>query len=249
VLVRDINPGEAAAAPAFLRTIGGKLFFIADDGEHGVELWTSDGSAEGTAMVKDIRPNGGAFGTDTFYFSFADLDDELFFAADDGEHGIELWRSDGTAPGTGLLSDINPGEESSLPSFLTRDRDRLLFQACEPATGCEIWERTPTRMRRVADIEPGPASSNPGPFTPAAGRVFFSAATAAAGSELWLLEPCGSDCDADGLVRIDELVDAVRIGLGQSPVAACSAADVNGDGRVSIAELVRAVNAALDGCD
>ena len=32
------------------------LFFSADDGIHGNELWSSDGTADGTAMVKDINP-------------------------------------------------------------------------------------------------------------------------------------------------------------------------------------------------
>ena len=33
----------------------------------------------------------------------------LYFTADDGMHGRELWRSDGTASGTALVADLNPG--------------------------------------------------------------------------------------------------------------------------------------------
>ena len=34
------------------------LFFQADGGDNGNELWTSDGTAAGTVMLKDINPSG-----------------------------------------------------------------------------------------------------------------------------------------------------------------------------------------------
>lgn len=59
---------------------------------------------------------------------------------------------------------------------------------------------------------------------------------------------CGGDCDGDGAVAINELVRAVGVALGATPLAQCGAADGNGDGSVTIAELIAAVNAALGGC-
>ena len=40
--------------------MNGTLFFIADDGADGMELWKSDGTAAGTVLVKDISPGSAA---------------------------------------------------------------------------------------------------------------------------------------------------------------------------------------------
>ncbi len=84
----------------------GRLYFYFDDGIHGLELWASDGTASGTGMVRDICP--GACGAVWFssYLALAATPDAVFFAANDGVHGLELWRTDGTATGTRLVRDI-----------------------------------------------------------------------------------------------------------------------------------------------
>src|SRR5262249_15617295 len=81
----DINPGAGASDPSSLVVIGSTTYFAADDGVHGQELWKSDGTAAGTAMVADINP-GGVFSNPA---NLINVDGTLFFTADDGIHGSE----------------------------------------------------------------------------------------------------------------------------------------------------------------
>ena len=52
------HPGMLRGSdPSSLTAVGGRLFFSADDGTHGEELWKSDGSRAGTVLVKNINPD------------------------------------------------------------------------------------------------------------------------------------------------------------------------------------------------
>lgn len=59
---------------------------------------------------------------------------------------------------------------------------------------------------------------------------------------------CVGDCNGDGFVRINELITAVGISLGNNPLSACEAADANENGMIAINELIQAVNNSLNGC-
>ena len=59
---------------------------------------------------------------------------------------------------------------------------------------------------------------------------------------------CVGDCNGDDAVRINELITAVNISLGNVDLSVCEAADANQNGLVAINELILAVNNSLNGC-
>ena len=70
-----------------LVNVNGTLFFAANDGTHGTELWQSNGTAAGTVMVADINP--GAAGS--YPINLTNVNATLFFSADDGYHSFQPW--------------------------------------------------------------------------------------------------------------------------------------------------------------
>ncbi|HVN85318.1 MAG TPA: pyrrolo-quinoline quinone [Candidatus Binatia bacterium] len=62
------------------------------------------------------------------------------------------------------------------------------------------------------------------------------------------VSPCIGDCDGNGIVSVDELVEAVNMALGLIPWDQCPSLDCDGGATISVACVVRAINNALSGC-
>jgi ELWxxDGT repeat protein len=86
--VKDILPGALGSYPRNLVAWNSRLYFSAHDVAHGMELWTSDGTAAGTRLVHDVSP-GPSWSTPR---ELTVANGSLYFSAHDGEHGRELWE-------------------------------------------------------------------------------------------------------------------------------------------------------------
>jgi ELWxxDGT repeat protein len=73
---------------------------------------------------------------------------ELYFSADNGSTGAELFSYDDTA--VTLRANINPGAAGSNPSELTPYNGLLYFRANDGATGEELWRFNGTTASRAS---------------------------------------------------------------------------------------------------
>jgi ELWxxDGT repeat protein len=173
------------------------LFFAGKDPVLGRALFRSDGTLGGTVLLVDplpgppvpvpVTPNTHAI-LDGIVYSLTPLRDALFFAGGTGDSAnrmrVSLWKSDGTAAGTGAIpSAIQPSQ----PSDLTAVGRQLFFFAARPEAGLELWRSDGTAggTAMVKDIRPGPRSGPSSGLLALGQTVFFGADDGSSGRELW----------------------------------------------------------------
>ncbi|CAM9199449.1 unnamed protein product, partial [Discosporangium mesarthrocarpum] len=233
-LVEDIARGHASSSPRHLVSNGeSTLFFTADDGIAGRELWRSDGAlgflgdeqvhlgfpstgGAGTRRVRDIRP--GSLGSEPLYLTWEPSTSLLFFSADDGDFGRELWSSDGTGAGTVTVADICHGTRGSFPAYLTAWGGQVFFRATDCSSGAELWSSDGTRSgtRLLHETRTGSAGGFPSfltvlnPAGPGLAQLFFIVESGLGVGGLG-----GSGKGGGELWRTDGTSDGTRRALGQ----------------------------------
>ncbi len=103
--VKDINTTNttAGSSPANFTECNGKVYFSATDGSlSGTELWVTDGTAEGTRMMKDIIPGSSGSSPDKLTV----LNNKLYFLVNANGGSKQMWTSDGTDEGTKMLAAL-----------------------------------------------------------------------------------------------------------------------------------------------
>lgn len=183
-----------------LTIVGTRLYFVADDGVSGPELWKSDGTAAGTVMIKDIRP--GSTGSEPDRLT--NVRGTLYFSANNGTSGRELWKSNGSLGGTVLVRDILPKGGNGNPTNLTDVNGTLFFAANDGTNGIELWKSDGTAdgTMMVKDIRPGTrVNISPDNLVNVYGTLFFVAADATGGRELWK-----SDGATEGTIRVKDIL-------------------------------------------
>ena len=139
-MIKDINqnPRNAGTEGSLIQNltaVGNKLFFVAFDTQKGISLWKSNGSEAGTVMVKDSFADENETNIMTRYdyrynySEFTDVNGTLYFVLNDGTHGRDIWKSDGSEAGTVMVKDLN-----GTPSELTDVNGTLYFWVWDDTT-------------------------------------------------------------------------------------------------------------------
>ncbi len=203
-LVADLLPGSQGAGLGSLAVMKDVLYFAADGGPHETELWKSDGTQAGTERVAVIRVIESDPGEQLIQ-GLLTLGDRLyFFAGSDYAKRWDLWKSDGTGPGTVRVTPLglSASDYAAGPGKMVPVGGLIYFLAGADGS---LWRSDGTDKGTLL-VKP---SANARFLTDLDGQLLFSAWDDASGFELWR---------SDGTVTGTVLVEDIRPGSdGSAP--------------------------------
>ncbi|AUS99581.1 hypothetical protein CLI64_03800 [Nostoc sp. CENA543] len=210
----SLTPTASLAVPSYLMNKGGDtLYFAADDGNTGRELWKIDGLTGNPVLAADINPGIGSSNP----YGLTEVNETLYFAANDGTSGYELWKIDQSTGSPVSVTDINPASEFVYFSQLTNINNTLYFST----DGTKLWriDNSIGNAVRVRDVSSGSEvslayGSN---FKNINGTVYFIGDEATTGRELWKIDQSTGDAI---------LVKDINLGSGSSDISELT--EVNG---------------------
>ena len=170
-----------------LADVNGTLYFTADENGYGNQLWSSDGTPDGTVMLTDINSGGGGLGPSDLTY----VDGSLYFLANDGTDGTQLWDYGVIAGSAVMVTDFGYGDGFTSGADGTGDLtivDGTLFFTTGDGTGGQLWASNGTAAGTVMIAEFGQGSSAsiyPSGLIAVDGTLFFSAYDSTHGTELW----------------------------------------------------------------
>ncbi|PYQ57420.1 MAG: hypothetical protein DMF53_22740, partial [Acidobacteria bacterium] len=201
--VTDLGASGAAGNP--LQRAGNQIFFLIrepDPNGYSYDIWKTDGTAAGTSVVP---------GTNFFSTNYPDYPDfkgaagsVILYEDTTGE----VWRSDGTGPGTFLLQSSPPVEGPTASVG-----NELFFPSGDASGDWMLW-KTDGTVAGTVPVRTFPEaplySRGPDKLTPAGSQLFFTLTDPVHGEELWV---------SDGTDAGTHLAKDVLPGAGSSGIS------------------------------
>ena len=160
-----------------------KIYFVANDGKHGEQLWVHDILTNKSNLVIDLNAS---YNSNLYRPLLLTVGDILYFIPRIDDN-CELWRSDGTELGTYLVKKWEDNSYFNLTGELLNYNNKIIFSAYDEVNGKELWisDGTNTGTKLVKDIFPGSANSFPKNFFVFEDNFYFVASNSPNNYELW----------------------------------------------------------------
>lgn len=189
----DLRPMADGSSPGELISFAGKIFFSANDGTNGQELWRTDGAPDathtGTELACDIATGAGESSSPSNLVVYGD---HLYFQATNGDS--EMYRTNGEINGCEEV-DINPTGSGGFGEARVVG-DQLWWSATNGTDGIEPYLYNDVSGGMVYDINPT-GDSFPSGFTKLGAQVFYAANNGTDGYELWRSSESGTSLAAN----------------------------------------------------
>lgn len=167
-----------------MASIDDKLVFRASVPATGAELWISDGTPQGTQLLKDVTPGPAAT---TYQSTWFELQQRLFFGVyEEGE--ISWWVTDGTMTNTVPLEALYSGEQPANLQWLTQSTTEAYLVSYAAGQTMTLWRFAEAGFQPVKVFTGSTDSAEQAIMGQALvqnGKLYFFAKIAGGGSGLW----------------------------------------------------------------
>ena len=160
-MVKDIETGNSNSNIVSIGNIGDTVIFGAGDNSQNRELWKSDGTSDGTVLLQDINPSTAQYGNGSNPNSFFLFNDTLYFSANDGIVGGELFMLQGSSLST-KNETLKPSEKflvypNPTSSILNLKVDNQQIQEVKiyNLTGKEVFKTSEIENINISQLSSG----------------------------------------------------------------------------------------------
>ncbi len=149
----------------------GQVFFTGLHAELGSELWVTDGSIDGTQLVKEIAPGGAS----SFPKNLVAFQEGILFTAEDAQKRNGLWFSDGTEAGTLLIQDMAAVNIDNIYELTVAD-SLVYFRAYSSNGSSGLWRTDGTTLGtfQIEQMPGGASGGSPGNLKFVGGNLFYN---------------------------------------------------------------------------